>query len=280
MNWKYGPNRKVLFQLFAQRNENETRLQRNRRWKCLSWRNEMTPAKPVRISLGLMINAGMLLASSRKLIFGGPMIARGLTGKSLSAVKWELMKPTRRPSVILVTETGLFLWMSSPVISGGPLLTLGVRLEFVIASPLFVRVVDWCVCLLVRLICCQIILTASSPGRLLICRSLAIHLLVLPSLPSGRERSQRLLLDLDLYGGTDPLGMFPLFLKRTADAMPPRLSEVFRRLLRLFSFPPCWRQANVTPIPKDPPPSLVANYRPISIASVLSKVFERLVYSS
>ena len=32
-----------------------------------------------------------------------------------------------------------------------------------------------------------------------------------------------LLLDLDPYGGTDPLGMFPLFLKRTADAMAPVL---------------------------------------------------------
>ena len=40
-----------------------------------------------RINLGSMINAGMLLASSRRLIFGGPVIARGLTGKSLSAVK-------------------------------------------------------------------------------------------------------------------------------------------------------------------------------------------------
>ena len=40
-----------------------------------------------RISLSLMINAGMLLASSRKLIFGGPVIALGLTGKSLFTVK-------------------------------------------------------------------------------------------------------------------------------------------------------------------------------------------------
>ena len=32
---------------------------------------------------------------------------------------------------------------------------------------------------------------------------------------------KRLLLDLDLYGGTDPLGMFPLFLKRTADVKAP-----------------------------------------------------------
>ena len=33
-----------------------------------------------RINLGLMINAGMLLVSSRRLIFGGPVIAR---------VNWE-----------------------------------------------------------------------------------------------------------------------------------------------------------------------------------------------
>ena len=35
-----------------------------------------------------------------------------------------------------------------------------------------------------------------------------------------------------------------------------------RRLLRLGSFPACWRQANVTPIPKGPSSSSVANYRP------------------
>ena len=38
---------------------------------------------------------------------------------------------------------------------------------------------------------------------------------------------KRLLLDLDPYGGTDPLGMFPLVLKRTADVLAPRLSVVF-----------------------------------------------------
>ena len=102
-----------------------------------------------------------------------------------------------------------------------------------------------------------------------------------PSLTTFAFRSsevRHLLLDLDPYGGPDPLGMFPLFLKRTADVMaPPRLSVVFRQLVRLGSFPACWRQANVTPIPKGPPSSSVANYRPISITSVLSNVFERLV---
>ena len=73
------------------------------------------------------------------------------------------------------------------------------------------------------------------------------------------------------------MGRYPLFLKRTADVIALRHSVVFRRLARLGSFPACWRQATVTQIPKDPPSSSVANYRPISITSVLSKVFERLV---
>ena len=58
---------------------------------------------------------------------------------------------------------------------------------------------------------------------------------------------------------------------------PPRLSVVFRRLVRLGSFMACWGQANVTPILKGPLSSSVANSRPISITSVLSKVFECLV---
>ena len=80
--------------------------------------------------------------------------------------------------------------------------------------------------------------------------------------------------------GTDPLGMLCLFLKRTADVMAPHLCVALQRLVRLFSFPACSRQANVTPIPKGPPPSSVANYRPISITSILSKVFESLVSAS
>ena len=44
---------------------------------------------------------------------------------------------------------------------------------------------------------------------------------------------------------------------------------MLRRLASLGSFG--------GPIPKGPPPSSIANYQPISITSVLSKVFERLV---
>ena len=79
---------------------------------------------------------------------------------------------------------------------------------------------------------------------------------------------KRLLLDLESYGGTDPLGMFPLFLKRTDQVLAPRLSVVFRSFLRLGSFPVCWRVANVTPIPKGPPSSSASNYQPISLTPI------------
>ena len=71
---------------------------------------------------------------------------------------------------------------------------------------------------------------------------------------------RRLLSNLDPYWGTDPMGMFPFFLRRTADILSHRLREVFRQLVGLSSFPACWRQANVN-----------------SYSEVLSKVFERLV---
>ena len=126
---------------------------------------------------------------------------------------------------------------------------------------------------LVRLISCRVILTANSPGRLFISRSLAIRINSLTIFAFRSSEVSRLLLDLDPCDGTDPLVMFHLFLKRTADFMDPRLSIVFRRLIHLGSFPACWRQVNVTPIPKGPPSSSVANYRLISITSILSKVF-------
>ena len=51
----------------------------------------------------------------------------------------------------------------------------------------------------------------------------------------GSSEVRRLLFDLDPYGGTDPLGIFPLFLKRTADVMAPRLSVVFRLFVWVVS---------------------------------------------
>ena len=144
--------------------------------------------------------------------------------------------------------------------------------------------------LLVRLICCRIILTASSPGRQLICRSLAIYLLVLPPLPLGREKPGVSCETWTIMVTLTHWVCFLFFLRELLMLWPPHLCIEFWRLVRLGSFPACWEtgqchclanvtlaNANVTPIPKGPPSCAVENYRPISITSVLSEVFEHLV---
>ena len=84
-----------------------------------------------------------------------------------------------------------------------------------------------------------------------------------PSLTTFAIRSRevrRLLIDLTLMVALTHWVCFLSFLRELLMLWPPRLSVVFRRLVHLGSLPACWRQANVTPIPKDPPSSSVANY--------------------
>lgn len=54
-----------------------------------------------------------------------------------------------------------------------------------------------------------------------------------------------LLLDLDSYGGTNPLGRFPYILKRTIDVLASCLGVVFLLFLHLGSNHACLRLANV-----------------------------------
>ena len=75
----------------------------------------------------------------------------------------------------------------------------------------------------------------------------------------------RLLIDLDTHGRVDPLGVFPLFLKKVADIIAPKLSIIFLELSIWDRFPECFQSANVTAIPKGAPSPDTENYQPISI---------------
>ena len=85
-----------------------------------------------------------------------------------------------------------------------------------------------------------------------------------------------LLLDLDTYGGVDPLGVFLLFLKMFGDIIAPKISIIFCGLICWGSFLECQRSANVTAITKGAPSPDRENNRPISITPILSKVYEEL----
>ena len=65
------------------------------------------------------------------------------------------------------------------------------------------------------------------------------------------------------------------FFKKTADVLATHLSVVFLLLVRLRSLPASWRRVNATAISNGPPSSFAANYRLISITSILSRMFER-----
>ena len=62
-----------------------------------------------------------------------------------------------------------------------------------------------------------------------------------------------------------------------AGPFSPKFAKVLRILLRCGLFPECWREANITSIPKGAPSSVVTEYRPISITPVLLKVYEKVI---
>lgn len=73
-------------------------------------------------------------------------------------------------------------------------------------------------------------------------------------------------------------GILNLALKNLSTITYDHLANVFNRCLELHYFPERWKTAKVIPIPKPgKDPSLASSYRPISLLSSMSKVFERLI---
>ena len=68
-------------------------------------------------------------------------------------------------------------------------------------------------------------------------------------------------------------------LRDTAYSICVSLTDIFNYTLKTGIFPSDWKKANVSPIFKKGNRSDVKNYRPISLLSNVSKVFERLVYN-
>lgn len=69
-------------------------------------------------------------------------------------------------------------------------------------------------------------------------------------------------------------------LKELAEPLSKPLSELFNYSLSKCDFPNKWKEANVSPLFKKDEPSLVSNYRPISLLSTIGKVMEKLFIST
>ena len=74
-----------------------------------------------------------------------------------------------------------------------------------------------------------------------------------------------------------PDGVNNRILRELHDVLSLPLSKLFNYSLEIGTVPAAWKEANVTPVFKSGDPSLVSNYRPISLLSSLGKVLERIV---
>ena len=67
-------------------------------------------------------------------------------------------------------------------------------------------------------------------------------------------------------------------LKDISDVIVPFLTEIFNLSLTQGIFPNDWKQARVSPIFISGDKEDCSNYRPISVLSVVSNLFEKLVF--
>ena len=58
------------------------------------------------------------------------------------------------------------------------------------------------------------------------------------------------------------------------------LKLIFKSMINEGVFPEDWKNSNVVPIHEKESKNLIKNYRPISLLSILSKIFERLVFNA
>ena len=68
-------------------------------------------------------------------------------------------------------------------------------------------------------------------------------------------------------------------LKATANSIAEPLSMLFNHSLSTGRFPELWKVANVIPISKSGDKGKACNYRPVSLLSIVSKLFEKIIYS-
>ena len=88
------------------------------------------------------------------------------------------------------------------------------------------------------------------------------------------------LLHLKVNKSPGPDGIHPIILQKCSDLLALPLSIVFTKCFHNSFVPPDWKIANVSPIFKKGDHDSPANYRPVSLTSVVCKIMESIVKDS
>ena len=89
---------------------------------------------------------------------------------------------------------------------------------------------------------------------------------------------RKVVMNLDLSKASGPDCIPVVVLKNCEPELSYILAELFNKCLKESCFPDCWKVSSVVPVFKNVGKrSTAKNYRPVSLLSVVSKVFEKLV---
>ena len=89
---------------------------------------------------------------------------------------------------------------------------------------------------------------------------------------------RKVVMNLDLSKASGPDCIPVVVLKNCVPELSYILTELFHKCLKESCFPDCWKVSSVVPVFKNVGErSTAKNYHPVSLLSVVSKVFEKLV---
>jgi hypothetical protein len=108
-------------------------------------------------------------------------------------------------------------------------------------------------------------------------RSINASSLVFSGVFISVEEVEGVLKSLNTEKGAGPDGIPSIFLKKCASSIAMPLCIMYNASLASGTFPDEWKIAKVVPVFKSGDNDLVDNYRPISVLSTMSKVFEILI---
>lgn len=102
----------------------------------------------------------------------------------------------------------------------------------------------------------------------------------MPDIVINPKGVSKLLKELNPHKATGPDELPSRILQMGADELAPALTKLYQYSLDTGQVPQDWRDANVVPIFKKGDRHQPANYRPVSLTSVVCKVLEHIVHSS